>query len=146
MGIGQERLHLRMVQKLRHELLKHVAALQTLPVLGEGRRVPDGVVRGEPNKPAIQKIIVELLHQLAFRADRVERLKQQGAQQLLRRDRWPPLAGIKLAEARTEVLQNRPHQLPDFPQRMQGGYPRLRRDVGKTTHPDLESVPAWSPQ
>ena len=25
------------VQKLGHELLKHVAALQTLPVLGEGR-------------------------------------------------------------------------------------------------------------
>src|SRR5580692_12989372 len=96
MGIGQERLHLRMVQKLRHELLKHVAALQTLPVLGEGRRVPDGVVRGEPNKPAIEKIIVELRHQLAFRADAVEYLPQQGAQQLLRRDRRPPLAGIKL--------------------------------------------------
>jgi hypothetical protein len=141
MVIGQERLHLRMVQKLRHELLKHVAALQPLPVLGERRRVPDGVVRGEPNKPAIQKIIVELLHQLAFRADRVERLKQLGAQQLLRRDRRPPLAGIKLAEARTEVLQNRPHQLPDFPQRMPGRHPRLRRDVGK--QPTL--IPKVSP-
>ncbi len=56
-------------------------------------------------------------------------------------DRRPPLAGIKLAEARTEVLQNRPHQLPDFPQRMQGGYPRLRRDVGK--QPTL--IPKASP-
>jgi hypothetical protein len=37
MLVGQERLHLAVVQKLGHELLKDIAALQTLPVLGEGR-------------------------------------------------------------------------------------------------------------
>jgi hypothetical protein len=92
MLVRQERFHLRVVQKLGHELLEHVALLQPIPVLREGRRVPHGIVRGKPDEPAIQKIIVELLHQLPLRADAVERLQQQGAQQLLRRDRRAPLA------------------------------------------------------
>src|SRR5665648_703111 len=45
-----------------------------------------------PDKPAVQKIIIQLLHQLAFRPNAVEHLQQQCAQQLLRRDRGEPLA------------------------------------------------------
>jgi hypothetical protein len=35
---------------------KHVASLQSIAGLGEDRRVPDEVVRGEPTKPTIQKM------------------------------------------------------------------------------------------
>src|SRR5437660_3571713 len=35
--------------------------------LGEGGRVPDRIVRRQSDEPAIQKIVVQLLHQLAFR-------------------------------------------------------------------------------
>ena len=131
MLVRQKRLHLRVIQKLRHELLKHLAVLQSIPVLGESRRVPHRVVRRKPGEPAIQKIIVELFHQLAFRADAVEHLEQQGAQQLLRRDRGAARARIELSEAGAQVFQNRPNQLPYLPQRMLRRHPRLRRQIGK---------------
>ena len=73
-----------MVQKPGHELREHIAVLQPVAVLGEGGRVPDRIVRRQSHEPAIQKIVIQLLHQLAFRADAVEHLQQQGAQQLLR--------------------------------------------------------------
>ena len=131
MLVRQKRLHLRVIQKLRHELLKHLAVLQSIPVLGESRRVPHRVVRRKPGEPAIQKIIVELFHQLAFRADAVEHLEQQGAQQLLRWDRGAARARIELSEAGAQVFQNRPNQLPYLPQRMLRRHPRLRRQIGK---------------
>ena len=53
MLVRQKRLHLRVIQKLRHELLKHLAVLQSIPVLGEGRRVPHRVVRRKPGEPRL---------------------------------------------------------------------------------------------
>src|ERR1700726_1313157 len=103
MLVRQKRLHLRVIQKLRHELLKHLAVLQSIPVLGESRRVPHRVVRRKPGEPAIQKIIVELFHQLAFRAKAV---------QLLRWDRGAARARIELSEAGAQVFQNRLNQEP----------------------------------
>src|SRR4030081_1335933 len=131
MLVRQKRLHLRVIQKLRHELLKYLAVLQSIPVLGESRRVPHRVVRRKPGEPAIQKIIVELFHQLAFRADAVEHLEQQGAQQLLRWDRGAARARIELSEAGAQVFQNRPNQLPYCRKRMLRRHPRLRRQIGK---------------
>src|SRR5664279_4401054 len=125
MLVRQERLHLRVVQKLRHKLLKHIAVLQPFAVLREGRRVPYGVVWGKPDEPAIQKVVVELLHQLPFRADPIEDLQQQGTQQLLRRDRWASLTRIKLSEADAEFLQHRSNEPPDLPQRMPRRHPCL---------------------
>src|SRR5580692_3714116 len=131
MLVRQKRLHLRVIQKLRHELLKHVALLQPFAVLGEGRRVPYRIVRGKPGEPAIQKVVVELLHQLPFRADPIEDLQQQGTQQLLRRNRRASLTRIKLSEIDAEFLQHRSNELPDLPQWMPRRYPRLWREVGK---------------
>jgi len=53
-----------MVEQLDHEFLKDIALLQAVTVLGEGRRVPHRIVRRKPDKPAVQEIVVELLHQL----------------------------------------------------------------------------------
>ena len=66
-----------MVEKLGHELLEHVAFFKAFPVLGEHGRVPDRIVRREADEPAKQQIVVELLHQLALGADRIEHLQEQ---------------------------------------------------------------------
>jgi len=92
-------------RSLVNELLEHVAPLQTLSVLVKVV-ASQTVVRRRAQQPAIQKIIVELPPSVAFRADRVERLKQQALQAMLRRDRRPPLAGIKaLPKLGPRVLQ-----------------------------------------
>src|SRR5882672_1915945 len=105
MLVRQQWFDLRMVQKPGHELREHIAVLQPLAVLGEGGRVPDRIVRRQSHEPAIQKIVVQLLHQLAFRADAVEHLQQQGAQQLLRRDRRTSLAGVEPPRLRFKSLK-----------------------------------------
>ncbi len=131
MLVRQQRLHLRVVQKLRHELLEHLALLQTLAVLGEGRRIPHRIIRGEPHKPAIEQVIIQLLHQLPLRPDAIENLDQQRAQQLFRRYRGPALLRIKTGKAPAQILQDVSDKLPDLPQWMVRGNPRLRGYVGK---------------
>jgi hypothetical protein len=53
---------------------------QSVAVLREGGRVPDRVVGRKPHEPAVQEIVVQLLHQLAFRPDAVEHLEQHRAE------------------------------------------------------------------
>ena len=77
MLVRQQRLHFLVVQKLGHELLEYIAFLKAFPVLGENSRIPDRIIRRQTDKPTKQQIVVELLHQLAFGADRVEHLQQQ---------------------------------------------------------------------
>jgi len=43
----------------------------------------DGIVGVEPNKPAKQQDVVQLLDQHPLRADAIDRLQQQPQQQLL---------------------------------------------------------------
>src|SRR5271165_6778270 len=47
------------------------------------RLVPNLVIQRQPDKPAEQQIVVELLHHLLLRTHRVEGLQQQGAKQSL---------------------------------------------------------------
>src|SRR6266487_2112257 len=131
MLVRQQRLDLRMVQKLGHEFGKHLAVLQSLAVLREGGRVPDRVVGRKPHKPPVQEIVVQLLHQLAFRPDAVEHLEQQRAQQLFRRNRGTAFARVELPQATVQFAQYIAHKLPDLPQRMVRRHPRLGRDVRK---------------
>jgi hypothetical protein len=49
---------------------------------------------------------VELLHQLGLGADRVERLKQKGAEQPLGWNRRPPSVGVDLGELAVERDQH----------------------------------------
>ena len=92
--VRQQWLDLRMVQKRAHELRKHLAALQPVAVLREHGRVPNRVVGRKPHEPAVQEIVIQLLHQLPLRTDAVEHLQQQCTQQLLRRDRGAAFARV----------------------------------------------------
>jgi hypothetical protein len=44
------------------------------------------------------RFVVELLHQLALGADRIERLQEQHSEQLLGRDRGPAIERVELLE------------------------------------------------
>src|SRR6202166_3175197 len=135
-----------MVQKPGHELLEHIAVLQPVPVLGEGGRVPDRVVGRKPHKPAVQQIVIQLLHQLAFRPNAVEHLQQQCAKQLLRRRRGASFARVKLPQVTVHLAQHIADKLSYLPQRMVRRHSRLRRDVRK--HPALtrKTPPMASPR
>src|SRR5438552_5418892 len=71
MLVRQQRLDLRVVEKLDHEFGKHLAVLQSVAALREGGRVPDRVVGRKPHEPAVQEIVVQLLHQLACADKRI---------------------------------------------------------------------------
>src|SRR5450631_1263007 len=141
MLVRQQRLDLRMVQKLAHELRKHLAILQSVPVLREGGGVPDRIVRRKPHEPAVQEIVVQLFHQLSFRSNAVEHLEQQCAQQLLRRDRGTSFARVELPQAAVQFAEHLTDKLPDLPQRMARRNPRLRRYVRKQPTLILKSTP-----
>ena len=131
MLVRQQGFDLRMVQKFAHELRKHLTVLQSVAVLRKGGWVPDRIVGRKPHEPPVQKIIIQLLHKLSFRPDAVEHLKQQCAQQLLRRDRGSSFARVELPQATVQLAEHLTDKLPDFPQRMASRNPSLRRDIRK---------------
>jgi len=118
----------------------------SVAVLGEAGRVPDRIVRRKPHEPAVQEIVVQLLHQLAFRPNAIEHLQQQSAQQLLRRDRGTSFAGVKLPEATVQLTQNVSDEITDLPQRMVRRHPCLRRDVRKQPALIRKNAPHESPR
>ena len=116
-----------------HELARDIAVEQPVPVLAEHRRIPHRIVRREPDEPAEQQIVVELLHQLPFRAHRVERLQQQRPQQPLRRDRRSAVPRIKLGRMPATAPQRRIDKLADRPQRMVRRNARLQPHIAEKT-------------
>src|SRR5262249_48120019 len=81
--------------------------------------------------PAIQQVVVQLLHQLAFRADTIQRLDQQSAEQLLRRHRWSAILCVEPGKASVQLHQNVADEFPYLAQRMTRRHARLRRYIGK---------------
>jgi len=111
----------------------HLALQQPVAVFGEGGGIPHRILDPEPDKPAKQQVVVEPVNQLSLRADRVERLQQQGPQQPLRRDRDPPDRRIQLSELARKRLQCRVGDLPNQSQRMVRPDPFLKIDVTEKT-------------
>jgi hypothetical protein len=128
---GEQHVHLRQVQHAGEELGRDIAVQQPVPVLAEYGRIPHRIVRRQPHEPTEQQIVVELLHQLPFRAHRVERLQQQRSQQPLRRDRRSSFAGIEPVERPRQLGERRVHEFADRPQRMIRRYPRLQSHVAE---------------
>ena len=131
--VRQQRLDLRLVEHGTQELGRDLALEQPVAVLGEHRHVPHRIVDAQADKPAKQQVVVQLLHQLALRAHRVEGLQQQGAQQPFRRDRGPPVHGVELLEFARQRCQRRIRDRQDRPQRMIDRHPLLATHVGE--HP-----------
>ena len=117
-----------------HRLEEQAANLclqHAIPILTEHGRVPHHIIHIQTHKPTEQQVVIQLLHQLSLAADRVERLQQQRAQQLLRRHRRAPEVDIQRPEARRELLQR---IIGDATNRAQGMVLRdavLQRDVAE---------------
>src|SRR5208282_920005 len=77
---------------------------------------PDRVIHRQPDKPAEQKIIVDLLHQLPLGPNREERLQQRRSQQVFWSNRWASRMRIKLFKSTRQCRKHLIHQRPDRPQ------------------------------
>jgi hypothetical protein len=104
--VGQERVGPRQLQHAGEEGLCHVAAQQPLAILREHGHVPDGIVHAQPDEPAEEEVILELLHEQPLAPHGVEDLQQQRPQQLLRGDRRPARRGVQPREPSRELPQD----------------------------------------
>jgi hypothetical protein len=109
----EQRTHLGPGQHSGQEARGDLARQQPVAVLGEGGGVPDRDVHAEPDEPAEQQVEVDPLHQLSLRADGIEGLQQQGAQQTLRRDQIPPTRRIEHVELARHLDKGRVHNAAD---------------------------------
>jgi hypothetical protein len=64
-----------------------------------------GSSTSEPDEPAEQEVEVEPLHQLAFRTDRIERLQQERAAQLLGRHAGPADAAVERSKSPDKAVK-----------------------------------------
>jgi hypothetical protein len=127
--LREQRALRRLGPDLVEELPGDIAGEEALPVLGEHGCVPDRVVHRQADEPPEQQIEVELLHQQPLAPDAVERLQQQGAQQLLRRDRGTADAGVHSVEGWRQLGQDRVDHRPHRPERVVSGHALLERHV-----------------
>ena len=131
MLVREQRPNLGLAQHRLEELRRDLARKEPVAVLGEHRHVPDRRVDRQANEPAEQQVVVELLHQLALRAHRIEGLEQQRPQQLLRRDRRPAEVRVQLVEGRRHHGQRLVDDRPDRPQRVVRWHPLLAAQVAE---------------
>ena len=118
-------------QHLIEKQFRDLPVQQSVPVLGEHRRVPHRLIHAQSHKPAEQQVVLQPLHQLPLAAHAVQRLQQQRPQQPLRRNRRPPQASIQRVKLRRHRLQRRVGHRPHAPQRMVFRHALLHRYVTK---------------
>src|SRR5829696_1023724 len=121
-GLKQHRLE---------ERRRDIAIEQPISILRERGRRPDAVVHPQAHEPAEQNVEVQLLHQLPLTPDAVERLQQQGPQQLLRGDRGPAELDIQHVELGRQSGQRPIGHPANRSQRMIRRHTFLRRDVAE---------------
>ena len=120
-----------MRQDRRQELAGDVGVQKPVAVLRKHGWNPHRIVDAKPYEPAEQEIVLHLLHELAFRADREQNLDQRGAQQPLGRNRRAAIGGIKLGELCVERRQRGIHKLANLAERMTEGNAFLQIDVAE---------------
>ena len=104
---------------------------QPVAVLREHRDVPDRIFDAEADEPAEQQVVLKLLHQLALRAHRVERLQKKRTQELLGRDRGSADRRVQRRERGRERGEGSIHQGQNAPQRVVLRHPPLTTYVGE---------------
>ena len=129
--VRQQPAKLLVIHQLGEELARHVGLEQPVAVLREHRRHPHRIVDPEPDEPAVEQVVIELLHQLTLRADRVERLQQQRPQQPFGRDRRTTSRRVSRGKIAVERSQHVVHHLANQPQRMLRRHPLLKVDIGE---------------
>lgn len=135
--VGKKMSLPRLVQHLREERCRDLPPEKSIPVLAEYRGYPHGIVHLEPNEPPKQQVVVELLHEHPLRADRIENLNQESAQEFLGCDGGPADRGVQAIELRRHLPKDPIHHLPDGPKRMVSRNPLFERYVAPHSTLDL---------
>ena len=91
--------------------------------------IPHRIIDADPDEPAEQQIELQPPHELALRANRIERLQQHRPEQHLGRDRRPPDAGIERRTIGRQRCKRNVGQRLDRPQRMIPPDSQLKIDV-----------------
>jgi hypothetical protein len=120
-----------MAQHGFEELRRHIRIQQPVAVLRERRVIPDRIVNAEPDEPAEQQVVIDLLHQLAFAAHRIERLQERGPEQPFRRDRLSAGALVKTLELDIQRDEHVIDDALDHTERMLRRHPTFEVDIGK---------------
>jgi hypothetical protein len=94
---------LRLLHHLHQELSRHVPFQQSVPVLGEHCDVPDRLVHIHSDEPSEEHAVVDLFHQQALAAHRIQHLDELRPEQLLWRDRRASSLGVHRVEPRRHV-------------------------------------------
>ena len=116
----------------RRKKLRAISWLQqSVPILGEHRRGPDRLVHLQAHEPAEQQVVVELLHQQPFAANRVEDLQQLRPEQPLRRDRGAADLRVQPIELAGHLPQHLVDQAADGPERVVGRHTLLGGHVAE---------------
>src|SRR5450755_615624 len=119
----------RLLEHCEKELLGDVTVEEALAVLGKHRYVPYSVVHVETNEPAVEHIVIELLHHHPLTANRIEDLQQQRSQEALRRNRWPASKRVDLIELARDLAEHDIDHLADWPQRVVRRHALFGRNV-----------------
>jgi hypothetical protein len=102
MLVRQQPAQLFVIHEFGQELPRRVGLKQPIAVFREYGRNPYRLIHPKPDEPAVEQVVIELLHQLPLRPDRIERLQQKRPQQLLRRDRRPTTLRVSLGKVAVE--------------------------------------------
>jgi hypothetical protein len=65
------------------QILGNLTLQQPVPILREHGHIPDAVIHLKTHGPAKQRVVLKLLHQHPFTANRIQNLEQQSARELL---------------------------------------------------------------
>ena len=118
-------------QHLAEESTGNAFIEQTVTVLRETAVIPDLVIHVQTDKPAIEEVVVNVLHKLPFRTNRVQRLNQAGAQQTLGRNRRAAGLGVQHLEVSMQRGQNAVDQRTQFTQRVRHRNPLFQCPIAK---------------
>ena len=91
-------------QHFPEERVSDPDAEPAVPIPSEDCGVPDGVVQIQPDEPAVEQVVAERFHELAFVPDRIEHLEQQGTQEVFGRNRRPAFLAHRAAGSGASAL------------------------------------------
>ena len=131
-GLDQRTVHAEVLARQQPALVGHlhrrveqigdgIELDQPISVLAEHRVVPHRVLDRQPDEPAKQQVVGDLLDELALAAHAVQHLQQHRTHELLRRDARPPALGVGLVhrrELRVHLGQRLVQPLADRAQRV----------------------------
>jgi len=100
-------------------------------VLAENRGIPDGIVHVQPNNPAAQQMVVELLQQQALAANGVEHWQPQCPQPLLRCHRRAACIRVSRVERARQLRQHPIDHGPNGAQRVFCWHTLFRRETAE---------------